>query len=127
MQAPDPRADYRLAQIIGALLRVGVLVAAFVVLLGAALYLKEHGRSHPDYHAFHGESTELRSVTEVARAAARFDSRGIIQFGLLLLVLTPIARVVFSAVGFALERDYLYVVITLVVLAVLLYSLLEIH
>jgi uncharacterized membrane protein len=41
----------------------------------------------------------------------------------LLLVATPVARVAFSIVGFALERDRLYVVITTIVLAILLYSL----
>ena len=50
--------------------------------------------------------------------------RGVIQLGLLLLIATPIARVAFSVVGFALERDRMYVVFTLIVLAILLYSLL---
>jgi uncharacterized membrane protein len=50
--------------------------------------------------------------------------RGWIQLGLLLLIATPIARVVFSVAGFILERDRLYVTFTLIVLAVLLYSLL---
>jgi len=43
---------------------------------------------------------------------------------LLLLIATPIARVAFSVVGFAIERDRLYVIFTLIVLAVLLYSFL---
>jgi uncharacterized membrane protein len=50
--------------------------------------------------------------------------RSLIQLGLLLLIATPIARVVFSIVGFAIERDRMYVAFTLIVLAVLLYSLL---
>jgi uncharacterized membrane protein len=45
--------------------------------------------------------------------------------GLLLLVATPVARVIFSAIAFALEGDRTYVVITLVVLALLLFSLLS--
>jgi uncharacterized membrane protein len=54
----------------------------------------------------------------------QFSARAIIQFGLLLLIATPIARVIFSAVAFAFERDYLYVAFTLAVLAILTYSLL---
>ena len=54
---------------------------------------------------------------------AGFHGQAIIQFGLLLLIATPVARVAFAAIGFAMERDYLYVVITLIVLVVLLYSL----
>jgi uncharacterized membrane protein len=45
------------------------------------------------------------------------------QLGLLLLIATPIVRVAFSAVAFALEGDKMYVLFTLLVLAVLLYSL----
>jgi uncharacterized membrane protein len=52
-----------------------------------------------------------------------FRGRGIIQLGLLLLIATPIARVALSVVAFAIQRDRLYVVATLVVLAVLMYSL----
>ena len=51
------------------------------------------------------------------------NGRAIIQLGLLLLIATPVARVLFSAIAFAIERDYMYVVITLIVLAILLYSL----
>jgi uncharacterized membrane protein len=47
----------------------------------------------------------------------------VIMLGLLLLVATPVARVVFSVAGFLRERDFLYVVLTLIVLAVLLSSL----
>ena len=124
---PDPQADYKLEQLIGNLLRAGVFIAAAVVLLGGILYLAQHGTGHPDYHSFHGESSALRSVAAVVKGAASLDSRSIIQLGLFLLVLTPIARVIFSAVGFALERDYVYVVITVFVLAVLLVSLMKIR
>ena len=43
--------------------------------------------------------------------------------GVLLLIATPVARVALSLVGFALERDWHYVLITAIVLAILLYSL----
>ena len=52
-----------------------------------------------------------------------WHSRGLIQFGLLLLIAVPVARVAFSVVAFALQRDRTYVVVTLIVLAVLLYGL----
>jgi uncharacterized membrane protein len=47
------------------------------------------------------------------------------QLGLLLLIATPIARVAFSIFAFALERDWLYVGLTTVVFAVLLFSILQ--
>jgi Predicted membrane protein len=51
------------------------------------------------------------------------DPTAVIQLGAILLIATPIARVVFAVVGFALERDRFYVVVSLTVLAVLLASL----
>ena len=57
------------------------------------------------------------------RSAAHLNSEGLMQLGLLLLIATPVARVVMAVVGFALERDRLYVVVSLIVLAILLASL----
>jgi uncharacterized membrane protein len=75
------------------------------------------------YRTFHGEPDDLKSVAGILRDAFSGNTRGIMQLGLLLLIATPIARVMFSAVAFAMERDRMYVGFTLIVLAVLLYSL----
>ena len=58
------------------------------------------------------------------RNACALNSLGIIQLGLLVLIATPIVRVILSVVAFVLERDLLYVVVTSIVLGVLLYSFL---
>jgi uncharacterized membrane protein len=116
--------DQRIETIIGSLLRAGVMLAASVVLIGGALYLMRHGHETVNYTVFHGEPEELKSIPAVLHGVASLQARAIIQLGLLLLIATPIARVLFSAIAFAMEGDYLYVVITLIVLAVLLYSLL---
>ena len=47
----------------------------------------------------------------------------IIQLGILLLIATPIARVLFAIIGFAIERDRLYIVVSLTVLAVLMFGI----
>lgn len=115
--------DLRIEVIIGVLLRTGVMLSAAVVLFGAVVYLAHHGRDVADYLTFHGEPEALKSVTGIVQGALHMSGRAIIQLGLLLLIATPVARVAFSAVAFALEPDYLYVTITLFVLGVLLYSL----
>ena len=116
--------DERVEQIIGTLLRVGVTLAGAVVFAGALVYLIRHGTEMPGYHIFRGEPTDLRTVTGIWQLTLTGHGRGLIQLGLLLLILTPIARVVFSLVAFARQRDRLYVVVTTIVLGVLLYSLL---
>jgi len=115
--------DQRIEIIIGALLRTGVLLAAALVLAGGALYLNRHGHDVPNYHVFHGESGALKSAGAIVTGARTLRGQAIIQLGLLVLIATPVARVAFSAIAFAIERDYMYVVITLIVLGILLYSL----
>ena len=115
--------DQRVEVIIGNLLRAGVVLAAAVVLVGAAVYLVRHGSAAPHYAVFQGEPTDLRTASGVIADAVAMRGRGIIQLGLLLLLATPVARVAFSVFAFAMERDVLYVVVTLIVLAVLAFSL----
>jgi uncharacterized membrane protein len=117
--------EKRFEALIGILLRTGVLLAATVVLAGGVLFLAKYDEVKPDYRIFRGEPTYLRSIGGVVGDAISLHSRGIIQLGLLLLIATPIARVAFSVAGFASERDWLYVGITLVVLGVLIYSLMS--
>jgi len=115
--------DERIEGIVASLLRTGVVVAAGVVAVGAAMFLMRHGTEHPDYRVFHGVPSELRGVRGILAGALDGGARATIQLGLLLLVATPVARVVFSVAGFAFERDRAYVLITLLVLAILLFSL----
>lgn len=119
--------EQRFEQLMGNLLRLGVLSSALVVLAGAAVYLARHGNQAPDFHVFAGEPADLRTLPGIFREAVSLSGRGLIQLGLLLLIATPIARVVFSVIGFIREHDRLYILFTLLVLAVLLYSLLAQH
>jgi uncharacterized membrane protein len=115
--------DRRIETIIGDLLRAGVIFSGAIVLIGGIVYLIHQGDTVPHYGVFHGEPSDLRSVTGIVREALARRGRGIIQLGLLFLIATPVARVVFSIFAFAVQRDWLYVVVTLIVLAVLTFSL----
>jgi len=124
MADPKPdESDYQVEQTIGNLLRWGVITAAVVVFLGAVLYLARNGLKDPEYKVFHGEPGDFDSPVKIVRHALSLDGQGLIQLGLLLLIATPVARVIFSVYAFARQRDNLYVILTLIVLAVLLYSL----
>jgi uncharacterized membrane protein len=115
--------DERIENIIGNLLRAGVILAAGVVLAGGVLYVAKYGRTQTQYKAFHGEPSDMRYVSQIFEQAISLHARGLIQLGLLILIATPVARVAFSVFAFAEERDWLYVVITLIVLAILVYGL----
>ncbi|MGH9888408.1 MAG: DUF1634 domain-containing protein [bacterium] len=116
--------DVRIELAVSWILRGGLVLAAGLVLCGGAVYLARHGFETPHYRVFSGEPAELTDVAAIARYAVGGSGRGLIQLGLLALLATPIARVAFSVVAFALERDLLYVGLTLVVLAILGFSLL---
>jgi uncharacterized membrane protein len=115
--------DQRLERVISVVLRTGVMLSAAIVFLAGVCYMIRHGNEVANYHVFQSTPKEYRSVGAIVHAMGPSDCRAIIQFGLLLLIATPIARVAFSLVGFALERDWTYVVITSIVLAVLIYSI----
>ena len=124
---PQEWNDYGIEQIIGNLLRAGVLLAAGVLLIGAVMYLAHHGMQRPESYYFQKKfqppPRPLRTVAGVIGQAFHGSARGIMQLGLLLLIATPIARVMFSVYAFAREHDRMYVVMTLIVLSILLFSL----
>jgi uncharacterized membrane protein len=113
----------RFESAIGVLLRVGVALAAAVVLAGGIIYLAKFGGTHPDYKIFLGEPAEFSRVSAILHNAVGGSGPDLIQLGLLLLIATPIARVVVSVLVFLAEKDWLYVAFTMIVLAVLVYGL----
>jgi len=115
--------EQQLEYLLSNLLKYGVLLASAVVLLGGILYLIHHGNEPADYHIFHGTPSEFRSPVGVLGAVLSGSRRGIIQLGLLLLIATPILRVIISLLTFLLKREFIYVIITSLVLASLTYSL----
>jgi len=116
--------DEHMDELIGLLLRVGVILAACIVLVGGVVYLAGH--PYPsDYRVFRGEPERLRVVSGIFSDALAFHAQGLIQLGLLVLILTPITRVTFSVFAFLYQRDWMYVLFTLIVLALLLSSLLR--
>ena len=117
--------DEHVEILIGNLLQFGVILATSVVLFGGILYLARHGETLPQYHVFGEEPLAYRTVSGTLLDALKFHGRGIIQLGLLLLIATPVARVAFSAIAFAIERDRLYVVVTLIVFGTLISSLIR--
>jgi uncharacterized membrane protein len=119
----DYRAERRMDAVMGRVLQVGVMVAAALVLVGGVLYLARHPTPTVDYRHFQGEPEVYRTVLGIVRDAAGLRGRGLIQLGLLVLIATPVARVVFSVYAFLRQRDWTYVAVTLIVLGILCYSL----
>lgn len=113
-----------MSSLVALVLRGGVLLAAAVTVAGSIPLLLIHGREHPSYHIFHGSGTPYRHLGAILQGVAHGDPLAIIGIGIVLLIATPISRVLLTLLGFLVERDRLYTGFTSLVLLILLYSLL---
>ncbi len=118
-QTPPPDRDEALEIVLGNVLRIGVIVAAVVVGTGGIFLLVSRGGWIPDFRSFQNGGSPLRSLPLILRGATALHPDAIVQTGLLLLIATPVLRVILSLFGFARERDWVYVALTVIVLAVL--------
>jgi len=100
-----------------------VLLSMTVVAFGGIIYLYRHGHNVSDYSTFKLQPDFTREGWPLLQGVLAFKGRAIIQLGIILLIATPIMRVVFSAIGFFFEKDYLYVLITVLVLGVIMFSM----
>jgi len=113
-------------QYIGKLLRYGVLLSCAITSFGGIIYLFQRKGQMPDYRSipselpFPGVEAYLRELSTILPRVMAFDGAAIIQLGVVVLIATPILRVAFSAITFLIERDYLYVAITLIVLSIII-------
>ena len=122
---PDMR---RVETVLGNLLRVGSATSLILIAVGLAVTLTHHPDFLSDPAAL-GQVTDPQtalphSLTEVGRELLQLRGRAIIMFGLLLLIMTPIARVAVSAVAYVREKDWRFAAITAFVLLVLTVSFL---
>jgi uncharacterized membrane protein len=117
-------ADADIEKIIGLQLRYGVVIASLIVLIGGVLYLVQQGQGAiPPYHTFIGEHAGYTTFSQIIKGVASGQAKGIVQIGVVVLIATPILRIAFSLVGFVLEKDRLYIIITTIVLSVMLFSI----
>ncbi len=117
--------DQTIERQVSVLLQGGVMISGAVVLIGGVLFLLRHGGEQVSYQAFHSQPAIDRYVPQILEGALHLRARSVIQLGVLLLIATPVARVVLSLWGFAMERDRAFMIITAIVLAVLLFSLIH--
>lgn len=98
--------------VIGRVLQVGVYISALVILLGIGLWLFKNGS---------GYSGALPTrITPIFHGVLAFKPYAVLMFGIFLLILTPVLRVIVSIYAFAKEGDRLYAVITTIVLVILI-------
>jgi len=107
-------------QLIGNLLRYGVWISLSIAFLGGIVYLSNHGTETVNYAQFlENDRSIFQVVASVLEGVKIGQGESLIFLGIVMLFLTPVLRVVLSLFSFLLEKDYLYVVITLIVIAII--------
>jgi uncharacterized membrane protein len=119
--------DRDMALLLGQVLRAGTIISITVVLFGGIIYLHRHGHATAGYNTFVGIPAFVQHFRGLVFGILNLKGQAIIQTGIILLIATPILRVVFSTIGFVLEKDYMYVGISLLVLLIIFMSMLSGH
>lgn len=111
----------------GRVLQIGVMLASLVVLAGGVMLLLARWSAKPQYGRFEPGTRQvsLLNPEPLLHGLAHANADAVIQLGMLLLIATPIARVVCALVGFSLEKDRLYIGVSATVLAILIWGMLR--
>ena len=112
--------------VIGNLLKYGVLLSSILVFAGVVTLFVRPPTALPGtvqqlVDSSYGKPT--LDLTTLLSGLAAGNPIFLIQAGLIVLLATPVARVLASVLLFAAEKDKLYVAVTLFVLIVLLFGL----
>ena len=118
--------DAQLQNSLARVMLTGVLVAAAIMAAGLIWFVATHEGTPPGDHIFSGEPKYFENPVGMLQRALDLNTvghrRSLVMIGVVLLLINPLIRVAFAAVGFAAQRDKLYAGISLVVLGVLALS-----
>lgn len=116
---------YNIEKILSYILRVGLFLAILVAVVGAVLLIYQNGSHAYNFSAFQGEPKELTDIHLLVKEAIHFNLSplALIQLGLLILIATPVCRVLVGFLLFLSQKDYLYTALSAIVLSILLYGL----
>lgn len=124
MMIQDKFGEKDFQNIIGNLLRYGVWTSLSVAFIGGIIYLIHHGNEIENYSIFkENDKNIFEVITSICNGVIEGRGDSIIFFGIILLFLTPIFRVLLSLFSFLLEKDYLYVLITTIVIGIIILSI----
>jgi uncharacterized membrane protein len=129
--APPNATVTRLELAISRILRAGILTSLVLVLTGVIVTLIRHPEFVSSTEALNYlKSEHYRFPTRLGdlfRGVFALQGRSIVLLGVFVLFLTPVVRVATSIVGYILEKDWPFVIITSVVLCLLGASLILGH
>ncbi|KGE12843.1 hypothetical protein DI53_3397 [Sphingobacterium deserti] len=115
--------DKTMQHAIGNVLKYGVWSVLLVGIIGGLILIWSHGDRTIDYTTFReNDQSIFQVVDEILHGVIRMDGRSIVYLAIIMLFLTPLFRLILSLISFLVERDYMYVIITTIVLIIIAFS-----
>lgn len=121
------QSDQAVNVLVSIILRIGLLSACALMILGATIHLFQHPEHDLQLAQFHSEPEALRSIGGTVKLALSGNGLGVMQLAVLVLLATPFLRIIFAGIAFARQLDWKFVVISCIVLGTLLYGLFAGH
>jgi len=114
--------DVDLNRSVGNLLRLGVILSVITSLIGFIKLFTEGFKMPKKYTSLDMGSSSEKIWGQFWSSLCKGEGMAIIQLGILLLIFTPLMRIIFALIGYLKEKDYIYVVISSIVLAIMAVS-----
>lgn len=114
--------DVDLNRSVGNLLRLGVILSVLTSLIGFIKLFLEGFEMPKKYTSLDVGSSSEKVWGQFWHSLCAGEGMAIIQLGILILIITPLMRIVFALIGYLKEKDYVYVVISSIVLAIMAIS-----
>ena len=108
-------------------LRAGVLLSAAIILIGVVLVFVHQGSNGFSLSQIAAPNSRVNSSIfqppEVMEGLSKLNGLDYVYLGLMVLIATPIIRVVLGIAQFVKERNRLYTIITVIVLFNLMFAI----
>lgn len=114
--------DADLNRSVGNLLRLGVILSVATSLIGFVKLFLEGFKMPEKYSSLTVGSSSEKVWGQFWDSLCKGEGVAIIQLGILLLIFTPLMRIIFALIGYLKEKDYVYVIISSIVLAIMAIS-----
>ena len=114
--------DVDLNRSVGNLLRLGVILSVVTSLIGFVKLFTEGFKMPRKYKLLDMGTSSEKVWGHFWETLCKGEGMAIIQLGILMLIFTPLMRIIFALIGYLKEKDYIYVVISSIVLAIMAIS-----
>ncbi|KQT18517.1 hypothetical protein ASG31_07310 [Chryseobacterium sp. Leaf404] len=114
--------DVDLNRSVGNLLRVGVILSVITSVIGFIKLFMEGFKMPRKYKLLDMGTSSEKVWSHFWETLCKGEGMAIIQLGILMLIFTPLMRIIFALIGYLKEKDYTYVIISSIVLAIMAVS-----